>query len=255
MNKRTDELDIPRMVPERDEVVSRSSGHSGQRKSASGSSSNRSGGGVGGGTRFLLFILTLGLFATVAAGYLFYSEGQRALAELEDTNMRLMALEERLSAVGENTEETTLNMVERLDSNFSEIDKLWAARNTNVENIESNTSSIEEIEELLASMEQAVESHASSLNRNTSQLDNMQSRLNSITSNISSMENLDRELTLIKEQLSEAEASLEALRPLGERVGTAEQDIESINVYRLQLNQTISTLQDQIRNLQQRVGR
>lgn len=262
-NSRDDDLDIPSIVPERDEVASRS----GRRvKSSSGSGGSGSSGGEGpsvparsasgaasGPVRLLLSILTLAMLATGVGAWFFYTEGQRALAELENANGRLQALESRLSAVGEDTEETTLNLIDRIDLNFSEIDKLWAARNENRSNIADNSSTIEEHTEVIGSMENALESQADMLGSANSQLNNLQSRVDTITENVAAMEDIDQQIGSVQERLDELESSMDNLGPVANRVRTVEQDIESINVYRLQMNQTISTIRDQIQNLQQRV--
>lgn len=259
-NSRDDDLDIPSIVPERDEVASRS----GRRVKSTGGSGSSGGEGSGtptrsvsgaasGPVRLLLSILTIGLLATCVGAWFFYTEGQRALAELENANGRLQALENRLSAVGEDTEETTLNLIDRIDLNFSEIDKLWAARNENRSNIAENRSTIEEHTEVIGSMENALESQGDMLSTANAQLNNLQSRINTITENVAAMEDIDQQISTVQERLDELESNVDNLGPIANRVRTAEQDIESINVYRLQMNQTISTMRDQIQNLQQRV--
>ena len=256
MSRRDDDMvDIPSLVPERDEVVSRGPARRGSSSSrTSGGKSVNVRAGTSGSVRFLLTILTLGMLATGAGAWVFYTQGQVALAELEDANGRLLTLENRLSAVGENTEETTLNLIERIDFNFSEIDKLWAARNQNRQNITENKTALDEQAEVISSMEGALSSQANMLTANAAELSNMKTRVDTITANVASMENIDRELQALSENLAQLSARMEILQPISSRVQTAEQDIESINVYRLQMNQTISTMQDQIRDLQQRLA-
>lgn len=257
-NSRDDDLDIPSIVPERDEVASRSgrrvksSGGSG-RGEETGVSMRSASGSASGPVRLLLSILTLAMLATGVGAWFFYTEGQAALVELENANGRIQALENRLSAVGEDTEETTLNLIDRIDLNFSEIDKLWAARNENRSNIADNRSTIEEHTEVIGSMENALESQADMLSSANAQLNNLQSRINTITENVAAMEDIDQQIGTVQDRLDELESSVDNLGPFADRVRTAEQDIESINVFRLQLNQTISTMRDQIQNLQQRV--
>lgn len=257
-NRPDDDLDIPSIVPERDELASRSGRRvktGGGGKRAEGSTAPRAASGsLSGSVRLLLSVLTIAMLAGAVAAWYFYSEGQAILGELEHASGRIQALENRLSAVGDDTEETTLNLIERIDLNFTEIDKLWAARNENRNNIATQRATLEEHSEIIGSVESALEAQNNMLNSADAQLANLQSRVNTITENIASMEDIDRQITALQAQMNQAESSIDNLESIGNRVLTTEQDIESINVYRLQLNQTISTLRDQIRNLQQRVG-
>ena len=59
--------------------------------------------------------------------YYFYGEYTE---NLRQADLRLSDLERRLSLVGEESEDSVVNMQETLDFHFSEIDKLWAARNS-----------------------------------------------------------------------------------------------------------------------------
>jgi chromosome segregation ATPase len=65
------------------------------------------------------------------------------------------------------------------------------------------------------------------------------------------MANLGQQLTQLNADLNRVKLSME---DTNSRTKTAEEDIESINVYRLQLNQTITNLQSSISALQQKVG-
>ena len=58
-----------------------------------------------------------------------------------------------------------------------------------------------------------------------------------------------------EERLNRVKTSMTSVeQDVENRLRTAEEDIESINVYRLQTNQTLTTLQTSINTLQQRVG-
>ena len=257
-NRPEDDLDIPSIVPERDELASRSGRRvktgGGGKSADAGTAPRAASGNLSGSARLLMSILTVAMLASAVAAWFFYTEGQAVLGELEHASGRIQALENRLSAVGDDTQETTLNLIERIDLNFSEIDKLWAARNENRNNIGTQRATLEEHGEIIGSMESALESQSDILNTANAQLTNLQSRVNTITENVASMEDIDRQISALQAQMNQVESSIDNLESIGNRVRTTEQDIESINVYRLQLNQTISTLRDQIRNLQQRVG-
>ena len=253
---RDDDINVPSMVPERDELASRGGRRGVSSTSSTAGRSRRPAGPAkaSSAVRFLLSILVIGMLATAGVAYLFYTEGQKALTELEEANGRLLSLENRLSAVGENTEETTLNLVERIDFNFSEIDKLWAARNQNRQNIAANKTGLESQAEAISIIETALQSQAGMLNTANAQLTSMQNRIDSIASNIANLDNFNQQLSGISQELNQIRSSVNILQSVEGRVDIAEQDIESINVYRLQLNQTVNNMQNQINSLQSRVS-
>lgn len=257
MSDKHDDYDIPSIVPERDELVSHRSRKRGN--SLPGKEDKvvySSGGGTSGPVRFLLSVLFLAMLGTGATGYIFYIKGQEALGQLQNAQNRIADLENRLSAVGNNAEETTLNLVERLDFNFSEIDKLWAARNANVSSINELEETTESQAEVLSSLESAVSNQAGRINNSVSQLETLQTRIENITENFSGLANLNQELTRINQEMEQVRASLTMLQQdLAPRLAVTEEDIESINVFRLQVNQTLSAMQQSINQLQDRVGR
>jgi hypothetical protein len=66
------------------------------------------------------------------------------------------------------------------------------------------------------------------------------------------MDNLGQQLTLLNADLNRVKTAMTAVQDDVEtRLSATEQDIESINVYRLQLNQTLTNLQNSINRLQQ----
>ncbi|MGM0633483.1 MAG: hypothetical protein ACQETO_09965, partial [Pseudomonadota bacterium] len=111
--------DIPPMVPARDEVMSRQRERGqpdlvnhGQytEKKVVGSWPMRIG----------LAVVALGL---IGGGVLAYQAQQENLSRMEQAQNRIADLENRLASVGDTSEETSENIFERLDFNFSEIDK------------------------------------------------------------------------------------------------------------------------------------
>ena len=76
-----------------------------------------------------------------------------------------------------------------------------------------------------------------------------------IAKNFAGMENLGQQLTQLNADLNRVKTSMAKVESDTEsRLKATEQDIESINVYRLQLNQTMTTLQNNVNALQQKVG-
>lgn len=244
--------DIPSIVPEHDELDS-------HRKMKRGTSvpvlddvvEVRTGGGV----RFLLAVLTLAMLATGGAGYYFYDQGLQMQETLTAAQGRIMQLQSRLNLVDESAEQSSMGLLERVDANFTQIDLLWANYRNHTASLAEINRFVEETRGTITAMEGAIAGHSKTLNETTAQLANVQTRVESISNNIAGMDNLGQQLDSIMSDLSGVKTSVASLQTgLVNRVNSTEQDIESINVYRLQLNQTLDTIQNRINELQQRVG-
>ena len=251
---REDHLDdIPSIVPERDELVS-------HRKKKRGNSipvveEAAVSAGTGGGVIFMLTILTLGLFATGGAGYYFYTEGLQMQEQLNAAQVRIMQLQNRLNLTDEAAQQSSGTLLEKVDANFTQIDLLWANYRNHTASLAEIKKFVESAKGTITSMEGAISGHSKTLNEATAQLTNMQARLETITSNIAGMDDLDDQLTSILSDLNGVKSTVATLQNgLVSRVSSTEQDIESINVYRLQLNQTLSSIQDRLNALQSLVG-
>lgn len=253
MRDRNDHIeDVPSIVPERDELAS-------HRKMTRGTSvpvlddvvEVRTSGAV----RFLLTVLVLGLFASAGAGYYFYDQGLRMQESLTTAQERILQLQNRLNLVDESTEQSAMGLLERVNTNFTQIDLLWANYRSHTASLAEINRFVEEAKGTITAMEGAIAGHSKSLNDATAQLANMQGRLETITSNIAGMDDLDDQLSSILTDLNGVKTQVATLQNgLVSRVNSTEQDIESINVYRLQLNQTLDSIQSRINELQQRVG-
>ena len=208
-----------------------------------------------GGVRFLLAILTLGLFATGGAGYYFYDQGLQVQETLTNAQGRILQLQGRLNLVDESAEQSSMGLLERVDTNFTQIDLLWANyRNHTVALAEINRF-VEQAKGTITSMEGALSGHSKTLNETTAQLNNLQTRLETVSNNIAGMDDLDTQLSGIQVDLNGVITTVATLQNgLISRVNSTEQDIESINVYRLQLNQTLNAIQTRLNELQSLVG-
>ena len=244
--------DIPSIVPERDELAS-------HRKMKRGTSvpvlddivEVRTGGGV----RFLLTVLTLGLFATGGAGYYFYDNGMKMQESLIEAQGRILQLQNRLNLVDESAEQSSMGLLERVDTNFTQIDLLWANYRNHTVALAEIDRFVTEAKETITAMDGALSGHSKTLNETTAQLNNLQTRIETVSNNIAGMDDLDNQLSSILSDLNGVKTNVASLQNgLVNRVNSTEQDIESINVYRLQLNQTLNSIQDRISDLQQRVG-
>lgn len=211
--------------------------------------------------------IALAVLAAVllGGGVMAYMTQQENLAQLEQASRRIADLENRLSSVGNSAEETTANIIERLDFNFSEIDKLWAARNaTNsdladltgrVANIqtatEENTTMLEETNQRLVRTTNLVEDNRDSLNTLRNEVERDVQRMASLQETVNSLQNRIRELMSLRESLATLENAEGATGGLNDRLARLEEAVEAIDAYRLQMNQTILRLQQNIEALEQ----
>jgi|GEM_PF-139770 hypothetical protein len=246
--------DIPSIVPERDELVSHRKRNRGTAASAGSASHmqevlvSRTSGPV----VFLLSILFLGMLASAAAGYYFYIQGEASREEAINASARIAQLENHLSLVDQAAEQSSMDLVERVNFNFAEIDKLWAARNTLKTEVEGMKTSLTQVQGTTKSLETTVSSHSKTLTENVTA---MEARLDQINKNFAGMDDLGQQLLVLNADLNRVKTTMTTLDgSVTSRLAAYEQDIESINVYRLQLNQTIATLQESINKLQQRLG-
>lgn len=250
------------IVPERDEL--RSHGKKQRRGNSLPMEEELVRHGTGGGVKFLLVVLVLGLLGTGGAGYFFYVQGQGVLEELDLTRNRLLQLESRLAMTDEVAQETSMGFLEKVDFNFSEIDKLWAARNQNRTNITTNKTAIaasnvalENHEETFTAMERVLGGQSTAMNENTVLLEKVQTQVETLSNTVTGISrlNLEQQFVVISDDLDLLKDSIDTM-PVQDvglvgRVDSNEQDIESINIYRLQVNQKLSAIQDSINKLQQ----
>jgi predicted nucleic acid-binding Zn-ribbon protein len=261
MSQNSDDLDeIPSIVPERDELVSHRKRKRGSAAASAASAPRQAyadqaygeAGGTSGWVTFFITILVLGLLGTSAAGYYFYQQGLTTADELLSTRNRLMQIETRLSLVDEAAADSAASLVERVDFNFSEIDKLWAARNQLRTDVGDLKALVDGLKVTSTELVATVDEHENVL---TQSVATMEARITEINRNFAGMDNLGTQLTQLNADLNRVKTAMTAVQDDVEaRLSATEQDIESINVYRLQLNQTLTNLQNSINRLQQGSG-
>ena len=246
--------DIPSLIPERDELVlhrKHKRGAMSSPRSAAPADGPSGGGGTSGVVIFFITLLFFGMCGTGAAGYYFFQQSEQTKGELLSATNRITALEGTLNQMDESTKQSAMGLLEKVDFNFSEIDKLWAARNALRTEVEKLTVAMTAVQKTATDLSAAVSNQAGQVNQHTTQLGQINTRIEDINKNFSGMTNLGQQLTQLNADLNRVKLSVE---DVNDRMKAGEEDIESINVYRLQLNQTIATLQNNINALQQRVG-
>jgi chromosome segregation ATPase len=210
-------------------------------------------------------LLTLIVVTMGGAAYGAYAMYGLYLEDMRKAELRIADLERRLALAGDSSEESTLNMIERMDFNFSEIDKLWAARrviNSSVEDVQSEIAKLALVNagqnELVAANSQqiattkqallAAETKINSLNTELAQLSASVSRLNASAQGLDSMR---ADLTTIRQSLNSGDSTVLGL--VG-RMEYVEESMESVNAHRLQINESLFRLQQNIEALQISTG-
>ncbi|OGT71330.1 MAG: hypothetical protein A3H44_10885 [Gammaproteobacteria bacterium RIFCSPLOWO2_02_FULL_57_10] len=256
MRDNDDLHDIPSMIPARDEVVQRQA----SRKHSDIEKPMRYGEVIKVSTwpvRIMLLLLTLAIAAGGTLGYRVYTQNLEAL---QQANLRIEDLESRLALVGDSAEETTANVIERLDFNFAEIDKLWAARNATNQTVNELTGKLAVLEDQSQGHTETTDTLAELLSRTTAQtqeslvgvnrlqtdLAQAQQAIANLNTNMQSVQNVAQDMANIRASLNNGDSTLVGLQ---DRMVNIEEAVESIDAYRLQVNQALIRLQESIESV------
>lgn len=264
MAKQDDFADIPPLVPTRDQVDS----HLSNRKSQQQEIVNP---GYRAPTvkvstwpvRILLTLIVLTLGAAGYGGYILYGEYE---SDQRQAELRISDLERRLSMAGESTEESVLNMIERMDFNFSEIDKLWAARrviNNNIDDVRSELAKLgianEGQDEATANNSQLIAATEAKLLANETTVNSLSTSMGDITQSLAELDAGMAELMGLQSDIESIRVAMNSgdsnLLGLAGRLEFVEQSMESVNAHRLQINETLFRLQENLESLQAAVSR
>lgn len=252
--------DIPSMVPSRDEVVSRQQAR-GQPDLVKPVNYAEVVKVSTWPVRIMLTLLTLAIGGGAGLAYTIYEENLR---RLDQANRRIMDLENRLAMVGDSAEETALNIVERVDFNFSEIDKLWAARNLTNRNVtdltgrvaitdtrsQENLTSIEESNQRLVQTTNMVEDARRDVAALRGEGEQTSQRLTRLDGQVQNLQGVAQELVNLRATI---DTTGDVSGGLDQRLRRVEEAVEAIDAYRLQSNQAMQRLQQQIESVAQRV--
>tara|TARA_B110000858_G_scaffold179560_1_gene216325 strand:- start:201 stop:998 length:798 start_codon:yes stop_codon:yes gene_type:complete len=208
--------------------------------------------------RIMLILIVLTMAGAGYGAYLMYGE---YLDNSEQAELRIADLERRLALAGESTEESTFNMFERMDFNFSEIDKLWAARrviNGSIEDLQSGIAKIGLVNEgqnettaansqQIASSKQAVMASETKINALNTDVAAIMESVNSLNTSVQELDAMRGDLSSIRQSLNSGDSTLLGL--VG-RLEYIEESMESVNAHRLQINESLFRLQENLEALQ-----
>ena len=212
--------------------------------------------------RIMLSVLTIAMLGAGAGAYFLYGQYQD---ELRQSDLRISDLERRLALVGTENEDSVVNIQETLDFHFSEIDKLWAARNalrTDAQDLQGELAKLalvnEGQDETVASLTQQVDGASSQITASNSrvsalvgEMDQLTQQLAQMDSSLDTLGSLRAELQSVQTALNSGDSNL--LGVIG-RLDYLEESMESVNAHRLQINETLFRLQENVETIQRQVS-
>ncbi|PCJ24478.1 MAG: hypothetical protein COA96_09530 [SAR86 cluster bacterium] len=259
-----DELkNIPPMVPDRDDVDSHLSNRKAQGQDIVRSSHYTELVKVSTWpVRIMLALIVLVLGASGYGAYIGYDIYQGNLRQAE---LRLGDLERRLALAGDDVDESTLNIIDRMDFNFSEIDKLWAARrviNSTIGGVQSEVTKLSQANdgqnETIANNSQQIASSNQSLMASQTRINALNTEFSQLVQSVTDLNQGVQELEVMRSDLSSIRQALNSgdstVLGLVGRLEYIEGSMESVNAHRLQINESLFRLQENIEALQISIG-
>ncbi|MEX2469966.1 MAG: hypothetical protein WD396_09440 [Pseudohongiellaceae bacterium] len=271
MRDNDDLNDIPPLVPDSDDVNTHRSNkraqgreivrpaHHGAR-TAHGARTVRA--GVSWPVRIMLVLLTLATLAGGYGAYYFYDIYQ---TDLRRANLRISDLETRLNIVDQSATETGDSLMEDINQTIEQYDLLWANwRNNNrqFDEIQSEIARLKMVNEgqdetttnnsrQLAQNAEAIGQVNASLNALGNEFDSLGQTVASLDTEMSEFASMRGDLESIRQSLNSGDSTIGGLAG---RVEYMEQSMESINAHRLQINESLFRLQENVESLQRAVS-
>ena len=238
------------IVPERDDMIGRSSSSAapaGKNKSSKSDStrppSNGSGSSSGGFWKLLIALLFVGLLVAAAFGWLQFDRLSKNHADLQQ---RFDALESRLSSTDESMSQSGAALQlkiskqgESLERHWAEIKKLWGVANdTNKGKIDKNKKDIAFLATKRTAIEKSIADLSTRVDKENRSLTNLSGNYLAITADIDGINTAAR-------NLSDKIANLEsALNNIDRQLKSNAEAIESMDAFRRQTNQKIYNLEN-----------
>jgi DNA repair exonuclease SbcCD ATPase subunit len=249
--------DIPRMVPERDDVVS----YQRQKPQAAKPKAERSRAveaddeydepAVGSGGKVIVYLL-----AVVTAGLLAWSGWQQqqlsdARVEMAASQARISDLEQRLSVTDESVNQSSVAIQVKLKDLDGEVRKLW-------DNVwKKNQEALAAHQAQLAALDKAVKAAQAELARVSQGLIAQQKSVDAMRGQLEQVAKTEATVELSKRKLDEQQVALESVteklnritaeqNKLAQRIATNEEWVQSINNFRKQTNRELVNIKSMI---------
>ena len=209
--------------------------------------------------RIMLALLTLAVGANGYLGWYFYNEMYQT--DLRQTDLRLGDLELQLNVTGQEAAEEASSLRESMRIAIEQYDLLWANWRRINQEIEDILSEIARLGLVNEGQDEATANNSGQIATVNDAMSDVQRRVNGINNDLQSLDDLVAEHDREMRNLGEMEGDLESIRQalssgdstvlgLVGRLEYMEQSMESVNAHRLQINQTLFRLQEQIESLQ-----
>lgn len=237
--------DIPSIVPSRDEVVSRRTrnGKADGGAPSSGSSSGRS-------SLMMRLVVAISLIigaSALAWNYELQKKLQQAAVMRADFESRIGDLEDRLSDTDESVSQSSVAMQVKIKELYSEVDKLWAQRNLQKQQLAGHDISISANKGLVEKQAGTIKSIRSDTKTQGIQVAALVSQMEEFNEMVVPLKQLlssspsDRaQLEALADQLRKLDLDFDAMQ---QRVDITEEDIEAINGFRRQVWANLSEIQ------------
>ncbi|MDX9874222.1 MAG: hypothetical protein RBS88_04870 [Spongiibacteraceae bacterium] len=245
---------IPKIVPDRDEVVSRQRQKpAGRQRSADDDARRAAAAEPAAGRSSGPLVWILALIALAGVGWAGYLQLQQAESQslLAAYQLRIEDLESRLSVTDESVNESSVAMQVKLKELDSEIRKLW-------DNVWKKTEqTLGDHSTRLAALDKSVKSAQGSAAELEKKLNAQASAVAEMRKQLERSSRSEATVELNKRKLEEQQVALEALSEklnriseeqtrLSQRVGSNEEWVQSINNFRRQTNRELVNLKAQL---------
>ena len=259
MNDQDDLHDIPPMVPERDDVDTHLSNKKAQDQEIVRPSYYTQKVKVSTWpVRILLTILTLAAGAGGYGAYYFYEIYQ---SDLRQANLRISDLEMALALAGESAEESDNNLMDNINRTIEQYDLLWANWRNNNAQFDDIAGEIARLkmanegqDEATATNSQAIAAANETLMANETRLNGLNNDYSQLAQSVTALNSNMDELGNMRDDLEGIRAALNSgdstVLGLVGRLEYIEQSMESVNAHRLQINESLFRLQENIEALQ-----
>jgi chromosome segregation ATPase len=165
---------------------------------------------------------------------------QRSGELMSQYEQRISDLEDRLSDTDEGLSQNTATMAVKIRELYSEVDKLWAARNVQKKEIATLKGQSAANTKSLSSAKAQLKNAASDLAKLKNVAGDLQRLMSSAKSNQSEVERVADSLNRMNLEFSK----------LGKRVQSNEEWVGSVNAFRRQVNTALTQMQASIRTLE-----
>lgn len=209
--------------------------------------------------RIVLILLVLVAGAGAGAAYYFYTDLYRS--DQQAASRRLDELETRLALMGASTEESDNSLMENINQTIEQYDLLWANWRSNNRKFEDIDSQMAKLALVNEGQDEATANLSQQLADATAQLNASQTRLNTLAnefeqlnrsvaglnSAITGLQSLRTDMESIRAAMNSGDTTVGGL--IG-RLEYIEESMESVNAHRLQINETLFRLQENLEAVQ-----